>query len=495
MALTLDSSIEQLLGRTGIEITKVIQKSTGAVLWEAYAIGTAKAFDYTGGIQTFIVPATGVYLLETYGAQGGNGAMGSGGKGGYSKGYIPLTKGETLYVVVGGAGKTGANGTVSGGYNGGGSSKSSNSAGWQCGSGGGATHIAKRTGLLSALANYISDILLVAGGAGGGGGTTSGWATNLNGGTGGGTSGGDGSCSAGWLSGKGGTQSAGGDGGEGYYGVDGSFGQGGNKPDNNVGIGAGGGGGLYGGGSGCYYNGGTAAGGGSGYIGGVDNGETTNGQRSGDGYAKITYYSRKSSGIVTYIVDGTEYDVEIAVGSNCLNPTSFTVPTKDGYVFLGWSYMSGGDVLSSCYMGTSDITLYAVYAEATPYYVVFTDYPLTDTSGYNGTERKVETTSGGYYLTVKQNSEQVGHGVASGTVTFPTLGCNKVRIKYTTYIDGHTYTDQISINDTSVTTGVTNQNLYLNCSGDNFTLSLAIVNPQSYNALELRISEIYFYYE
>lgn len=49
---------------------------------------------------------------------------------------------------------------------------------------------------------------------------------------------------------------------------------------------AGGGGGWYGGGVGLY-----SVGGGSGYIGGVTNGEMTNGVRSGHGYAKITFYS------------------------------------------------------------------------------------------------------------------------------------------------------------------------------------------------------------
>ena len=74
----------------------------------------SQTFNYTGNYQEYTVEANGYYLIETYGASGG--AMGSytGGMGGYSSGYIYLTKGEKLYIYVGGAGNS-----TAGGYNGG----------------------------------------------------------------------------------------------------------------------------------------------------------------------------------------------------------------------------------------------------------------------------------------------------------------------------------------------------------------------------------------
>ena len=49
-------------------------------------VGKVWDYDYTGGEQTFKVPITGTYKLETWGAQGGNAydERASGGYGGYS---------------------------------------------------------------------------------------------------------------------------------------------------------------------------------------------------------------------------------------------------------------------------------------------------------------------------------------------------------------------------------------------------------------------------
>lgn len=55
-------------------------------------------FDYTGTIQTFTAPETGIYQIESWGAQG----AGNGGYGGYSVGEVLLEKDEVVYVVVGG---------------------------------------------------------------------------------------------------------------------------------------------------------------------------------------------------------------------------------------------------------------------------------------------------------------------------------------------------------------------------------------------------------
>ena len=64
------------------------------------------SFDYTGEIQTFVAPKTGIYQLETWGAQGGNATDGTltarGGYGAYAVGEVFLTQGDTFYINVGG---------------------------------------------------------------------------------------------------------------------------------------------------------------------------------------------------------------------------------------------------------------------------------------------------------------------------------------------------------------------------------------------------------
>lgn len=143
-------------------------------------------FLFTGDVQTYTIPKTGLYELAVYGASGGNASAGgnaTGGKGGYAKGQINLEKGQVLTVVTGGTG----------GYNCGGSGQSTRQADWgyvDCGSGGGASFIAlSNHGTLNGYSDYTSDILIVA--AGGGGAYSSesaqGVHVTINGGAGGGS--------------------------------------------------------------------------------------------------------------------------------------------------------------------------------------------------------------------------------------------------------------------------------------------------------------------
>ena len=92
---------------------------TANTTFYAYWMPTAgTAFGYTGGIQTFTAPVSGTYQLTAYGAQGGNSpGRVEGGYGGYATGRVSLTKGQVLYIVVGGMPSDGA---AVGGYNGGG---------------------------------------------------------------------------------------------------------------------------------------------------------------------------------------------------------------------------------------------------------------------------------------------------------------------------------------------------------------------------------------
>ena len=280
--------------------------------------GDSQSFSYTGGMQSFTVPQKGVYKLEVWGAQGGAGSSsnnGTPGLGGYSYGHILLEAGTVLYVCCGEAGAT----SMSTKYNGGGGGMSKyfdftpyykpTTSG---GSGGGATHIATRSGTLAELGN-TSGLLIVAGGGGGaagGGGLGSSYGI---GGSGGGESGAAGIGFASWTS-AGGTQTSGYAFGQGQSATS-AWGDWDSSYESNVA--GGGGGGLYGGRaqtvSGNHRDSSSCGGGGgSGYIGGVPaftysgtsygNG-MANGQRSGSGYAVITFVKK---GELPVIFNGTK---------------------------------------------------------------------------------------------------------------------------------------------------------------------------------------------
>ncbi len=213
-------------------------------------------FAYTGEEKTFKATESSYYLLEAWGASGGNVDKYNGGYGGYASGKIHLEKDEILYVNVGGAGATNSTSST---YNGGGAGTTGNGA-----SGGGATSIASSSGLIKDLP--ISELIMVAGGGGGASYYRDAYASG-HGGSGGGFVGAD-AIAEGWAKepSKGGTQTAGGrygltDGGN-QYGNSGSYGEGAGNAGYGSNFGAGGGG-LYGGGSGRHNGGG----GGSGYIG------------------------------------------------------------------------------------------------------------------------------------------------------------------------------------------------------------------------------------
>ncbi len=201
---------------------------------------TTVTFDYTGNEQTFIAPTDGYYRLETWGAQGGTHTTSIGGYGGYSTGIVKLNKGQILYINVGGTSNS-----TTGGYNGGGNGLS-NVYGTGVG-GGGATHIATSTGLLSTLSSNQNSILIVSGGGGGATSYTNG-KQYFSGGSGGGMNGVVGSKHQDGTTTAAGTQTGGG-----------TFGVGGNATAAWAG---GAGSGFYGGTSGRY----TAGAGGSGYI-------------------------------------------------------------------------------------------------------------------------------------------------------------------------------------------------------------------------------------
>lgn len=321
MALYINGQLQTMMPASSISNIRYVEEDDMVQLyyngqwrdWKsggmAYPVGTVTTFEYTGQVEEFTIPATGLWKLEVWGGQGG-----LGNKGGHSLGYKLFESGDTIYIAVGGQGliKTGTDvtttgGIAAGGWNGGGNgSRREYTAGstGNTGGGGGATHIATQLiddGQLKYYSQNTDYILIVAGGSGGGqyqGSEFGNQQYSGYGGAGGGLTGTNGDSKSGGIVdpsfGYGGSQSSGG---LGTYGFNGSFGQGGA-----IGEGvyrtAGGGGGYYGGGAGGYNGCYGCGGGGSGYIGGVPAitvGSTTyspsteNNIRSNNGLAQMTY--------------------------------------------------------------------------------------------------------------------------------------------------------------------------------------------------------------
>jgi hypothetical protein len=290
--------------------------STDITIWvDPQGVST---FNFTGGIQTFTVPAcVDTVFLQAWGGQGGSGATGgsstsggAGGLGGYAEGWLLVAPGDVLNVFVGGQGAT-----PTGGFNGGANGGSTNAGG-----GGGASDV--RVGG-TAEANRV----LTAGGGGGGGRAgceTSGAGVGGAGGSGGGgvgANGGDSPTSGGVAGGgKGGNFSAvqgaagpagagcggflGSAGGTASTGTGASGGAGqscccfsfGSIPGGGGGgggqVGGGGGGGGSAGTTGCSGNdkgAGGGGGGGSSYTGGVLSGATNSGIWLGNGMVTISW--------------------------------------------------------------------------------------------------------------------------------------------------------------------------------------------------------------
>ncbi len=243
----------------------------------------------TGTIQSYVVPATGTYVIEAAGAQGGAGG-GPGGKGARVRGNFRLQAGELLWIVVGCQGTSGT------------------TPHHAAGGGGGGTFVWR------SMVNFYqpSQPLLAAGGGGGGGGGeggdggdgvitmhgAKGAAPGGRDGEGGGTDarnyhysgGGGGGWSSGGATGSAPTYCGGGKCWNGGAGADyccnvgGTGGFGGGGGGSFLGHGSGGGGGYSGGGGGTQA--GPAGGGGGSYNAGSSQ-ENTPGVQQGDGYVSL----------------------------------------------------------------------------------------------------------------------------------------------------------------------------------------------------------------
>ncbi|MBS0262975.1 MAG: PEP-CTERM sorting domain-containing protein [Planctomycetes bacterium] len=233
-------------------------------------------FSYTGSLQEYIVPTTGVYYISAAGAEGGHGYAGVAGLGAVLSGEYALTAGTKLEIIVGGQGTPPE-------------IQNSNAEG-----GGGGGSFVYITGALQPI--------IVAGGGGGGGvygelyGGVSGGQITTEGATGLGPNGGAGGT--GGNGGSGGTFSQGQNGGggagwlsngtAGVYGF-GASGGGGFGPPTFAGGAAGGivsGGGGFGGGGGA---GNSSGGGGGGYSGGGGAGAYGVGGGGGGSYLDASF--------------------------------------------------------------------------------------------------------------------------------------------------------------------------------------------------------------
>ena len=339
-----------------------------------YSEGEVWPFPYTGGVQTFTSQCYGTYTLEAWGAQGGNATAVQtyhGGYGGYATGTKTLNYNDTLYIYVGGKGigATSKGQSLEGGYNGGGSVTGNSSVNHMTASGGGATHIATKSGLLKDLSGNRHTILLVAGGGGGGHDQSNHTSTGRwgYGGAGGGLTGQGGISTfneetdifteAAPLAG---TQTTG-------Y----AFGVG--QSTNSSAARSGGGAGWYGGysGAGTYNYNGTnltpgSGSGGSSYIGGVDNGNTIAGTSSmpthdgtstmtgnaDNGYAKVTlgtvsYNIPTQRLAVPTFTENVNGEVVVTYSSGCTNGKTCSYSTNGG---SSWTTVSG---TTTVYFGTN----------------------------------------------------------------------------------------------------------------------------------------------
>ncbi|MDC0195089.1 Ig-like domain-containing protein [Alphaproteobacteria bacterium] len=321
-----------------------------------------QTFSYTGGQQTWTVPAgNSTVTIDLIGAAGGTGGTAwgiSGGKGGRVQTTLTVTAGSTLNIYIGGKGCDATLTTASGGYNGGGGTGASSNDNKTPGCGGGASDI--RIG-----GTALSDRVVVAGGGGG----ASGWCPTP-GGNGGGTTGGvvteAGSYSGTsgckptgngtdkqlyWYQvdskGAAGTSSAGGVCGKivsascrtynSKVNTDGSLGSGGRGVGYSHG-GGGGGGGYYGGGGGAVSGGG----GGSSYTDGSLNASVTHTQgyssATGNGSLTITYSDAPSMAITASQVSdgGTSNDSTLSL--------TFTSSEATSNFAVGDISVSGGSI-------------------------------------------------------------------------------------------------------------------------------------------------------
>lgn len=106
--VTIDSDLD--IWKTGAyEVNYIVRFNNKEKTITRNVIVYKPDFKYTGSYQTFTVPCSGVYKMETWGAAGG----GLEGNGAYTKGEIYLEQGTNIYVFIGQSGSLGTAGNNS----------------------------------------------------------------------------------------------------------------------------------------------------------------------------------------------------------------------------------------------------------------------------------------------------------------------------------------------------------------------------------------------
>ncbi|MDB4401271.1 DUF5011 domain-containing protein, partial [Akkermansiaceae bacterium] len=329
-------------------------------------------YHYTGGVQTFTVPAGITSIsVDAYGASGTTGA-GQAGKGGRVQTNLTVTPGDTLNIYVGGSRVYQGSVVSQGGWNGGGNGPGSNYGGVGF-PGGGATDI--RIG-----GTALSNRVIV---AGGGGGPANGSGA---GGDGGGLVGQSGTNSGG----GGGSQTTGGaraSGHSSYLGGSGVLGQGGAGNANS----GGGGGGYYGGGGGSF---------------------TSSNGRSGGGGSSYTDPTLSSSVVHTQGAQTGSGQLTITVtqgdGPDAIRPV-ITVASGVDTVLQGSTWTDAGATAD-----TGEIVTVVSSTVNTSAAGVYTHtYSATDTAGNVGTATRIVTVNVDT-LNANGTAVQWAHTIASG---------------------------------------------------------------------------------
>ncbi|MBT4165974.1 hypothetical protein HOE04_02975 [archaeon] len=309
-------------GRTGPSQSQTDNAYAGTSLDGAVTV--------SGGIQSWTVPTTGDYTIDSYGAQGGGP---NGGLGAWMSGTFPLTAGQTIKVLVGQMGSYSAPMTTGGG----GSfvATSTNAPMIVAGGGGAASQVGS--------GNQNGNTTITGGVAYGG------WPDvglqTYNAGTSG--NGGDGSSGSGGGGGGGGFSTNGNDddafgysflngGVGGSGGLSGGFGGGGGARNNgNNYWGGGAGGGYSGGGGGGWSSGGWGGAGGS-YNDGTDQ-DNTEAFNPGDGYVIITKLGSSKGGTISMVEGTTPFYTTVT------NPYNLTLNQDESSV-ITWLVNATGDL-------------------------------------------------------------------------------------------------------------------------------------------------------
>lgn len=395
----------------------------------------SQTFNYTGAVQTFVVPS-GVTALkfDVKGSQGGSAIYNTatkpddvGGKGGRVTADYPVTPGETLYIYVGGT-------TFNGGGIGGGTIAQPN--------GGGASDV-RRGG--TALTNRI----IVAGGGGGGGNNCS--ANAEPGGAGGGLIG-----QVGWQCGsqtstsvgQGGTQSSGGVAGTSPS-TPGQLGIGGNA--GGTGTASGGGGGGYYGGGGAAFGGG---GGGSSYTGlEATNVEHMQGYQEGVGQIVISY------------------------GVDCVGATTTTFtytvnPSSAAPTGIAVQNVSAGSTLASLVVVGQNIKWYATAADAaihvnplplTTPLVNNTTYYATQTAGGCESVASLAVTATLQGLSVDEANTNNGIKIYPNPVddVLNIIAASKIKKVVVTSLEGRLVMEEQSVSESMLNVGKLEKGVYV----------------------------------